>query len=123
MKIYTSYFGAMKRLPKNAVKVAICGGLPERLKVDLWLKILAPTRSIFSEYYRTFDADRYTERYLPEVLGELDAHWILAALRRSFGDKDVFLLCYEKPGFFCHRHIVAKWITETTGVKVEEWSL
>ena len=30
------------------------------------------------------------------------------------------MLCYEGPGKFCHRHLVAEWIQSNTGVIVEE---
>lgn len=32
-----------------------------------------------------------------------------------------FLLCYESPSDFCHRHILAEWINKNTNIKVEEW--
>lgn len=32
------------------------------------------------------------------------------------------LLCWEDPGEFCHRRIVAKWIEESIGVEVPEWN-
>ena len=35
------------------------------------------------------------------------------------GDNAV-MLCYEKPGDFCHRHLIADWITKNTGITVEE---
>ena len=30
-------------------------------------------------------------------------------------------LCYEKPGDFCHRHLVADWLTKS-GVNCIEWT-
>ena len=39
------------------------------------------------------------------------------------GGKDVALCCYEKPGDFCHRHILAKWITENTGIEITEFGV
>ena len=27
-------------------------------------------------------------------------------------DKDVALVCYEKPSDFCHRHLVADWLNK-----------
>ena len=35
-------------------------------------------------------------------------------------NKDIALVCYEKPSDFCHRHLVAKWLKEN-GYNVEEW--
>ena len=39
----------------------------------------------------------------------------------TLGLQDIVLLCYEKPGRFCHRHILAEWIKEKTGEEVEEY--
>ena len=36
-------------------------------------------------------------------------------------EHDCVLLCYEKPGDFCHRHILANWLEENFGFKVEEF--
>lgn len=32
-----------------------------------------------------------------------------------------FLLCYEKPGDFCHRRVLAEWIELKTGITIPEW--
>jgi uncharacterized protein (DUF488 family) len=34
--------------------------------------------------------------------------------------EDAILLCWEKPGEFCHRRLVAEWIEAHLGVKVPE---
>lgn len=33
---------------------------------------------------------------------------------------NIYLVCYEKPGDFCHRHLVASWMNQM-GIKVKEW--
>jgi len=33
---------------------------------------------------------------------------------------DIALVCYEKPGDFCHRHLVAEWL-RAADIPVEEW--
>jgi len=33
------------------------------------------------------------------------------AVKEKIGD-NVVLCCYEKPGDFCHRHILIKWLGE-----------
>jgi hypothetical protein len=49
------------------------------------------------------------------VLEKLDAREIL----EEIGD-DAILLCWEKPGEFCHRTLVAEWLSEELGIKVKE---
>jgi hypothetical protein len=36
----------------------------------------------------------------------------VSELMKLSDNKDICLLCYEIPGMFCHRHLVAKWFTE-----------
>jgi uncharacterized protein (DUF488 family) len=33
---------------------------------------------------------------------------------------DVILLCWEPPGVFCHRSLVAEWLEKRLGVEVPE---
>lgn len=33
--------------------------------------------------------------------------------------EDAVLLCYEKPGDFCHRHLVSQWLNEN-GIRCSE---
>lgn len=63
--------------------------------------------------------DEYTILYL-KLLKErqLTAEKVLNDL-----GENAILLCYESPGTFCHRRIVANWIQEQTGFEVPELSL
>ncbi|WP_273522359.1 DUF488 family protein [Rhodosalinus sediminis] len=85
-------------------------------------KRLAPTRAILFE--STGKAD-YEPRFYAEVLAPLDPEQVLADLARLAAPYDPVLLCFERPPFdeenFCHRHMVADWLT-AHGAQVEEWS-
>lgn len=37
------------------------------------------------------------------------------------GEKDVVLLCYEKTGDWCHRHILARFLNEQFDLGVTEY--
>ena len=50
------------------------------------------------------------------------------ALRRGYSDEEAgkvvpVLLCWESPGDFCHRRMIAKWIEEEKGVKARAAAL
>jgi uncharacterized protein (DUF488 family) len=49
------------------------------------------------------------------VLEKLDAREILDEI----GD-DAVLLCWEKAGEFCHRKLVAEWLSRELGIEVKE---
>lgn len=59
---------------------------------------------------------RYIELYNEKILAPLDPFKVIEDL----GD-DAILLCYEEPGEFCHRRLVADWLKTTTGLWVPEW--
>ena len=120
MKIFTSYFGNSRKLKEagvNMICVAIgkprfIAGLPQMLNV-------CPTRYMVSgpcsreEYLKLYD----------RILASQDANQVVKQIEMLSGGKDVALCCYEKPGDFCHRHILAKWITENTGIEITEFGV
>lgn len=61
------------------------------------------------------DEDEYTRRYRAEFLSKLDPARVYADL-----GEDAVLLCWERPGAFCHRRLVAGWFEEKLGVTVPE---
>ena len=40
----------------------------------------------------------------------------------ELGGDDFVLLCWEQPGEFCHRLVVAAWLQKELGVVVEEFN-
>ena len=119
MKIYTSYFSNGKKLSAANVVMVGIALFPPKWFYGQSLKQIAPSYSIFQE--KPFNAERYTERFKNEVLKRIDPYWVLEVLERMAGGRDVAMCCYEKPGDFCHRHIVAQWLMENTGVEVTEF--
>ncbi len=65
--------------------------------------------------------EQYIERYKRLVLGSLRVENVVRDIGILSGGRDAALLCYEKPGEFCHRHLLAQWITEQSGLEVTEW--
>ncbi|EDW8799046.1 TPA: hypothetical protein G8N45_002632 [Salmonella enterica] len=37
------------------------------------------------------------------------------------GNVEPVLMCWEKPGEFCHRQLVARWFRRELGISVEEY--
>lgn len=61
--------------------------------------------------------DEYEKRYREDVLSKLDPQHVYNMFKNNV------LLCWENPGEFCHRRIVAKWIKENLGIEVPEWNI
>ena len=117
--MFTSYFGNLKNV-RNPLSISgkapafyTQRGLPE-------YKILAPKYSFFKAYKDGLIGEEgYTEEYCRLVLDPLDPRAVYEHLTGTYGD-DVTLLCYEKPGDFCHRRIVAVWLELALGIEIPE---
>ena len=121
MKIYTTYFANLKKLPKEIVPVSICGKCPDSYR-GVQYKKLAPKYSFFSIWKETQDNDYYIEHYNSEVLEKLSVDNVVNELITLAECSDtIALVCYESPEKFCHRHLVAKWLSQN-GYEVEEYN-
>ena len=117
---YTSYFANIKNLPPDVVPVAICGKSPEGYK-GLQYKKLAPTWQIYRDWkYDHHNNETYTHQFQSQILHGHDPIVIEQELLQLTGGKPFCLICYEKPGDFCHRHIVAEWMKES-GINIQEY--
>ena len=53
---------------------------------------------------------RIVQNIIQKILQKLDKDTVLQELSAMTGGQDFALVCYEKPGDFCHRHLVAEWL-------------
>lgn len=77
---------------------------------------LNPTYGSFVEYKRTQNQPLFVVRYHNEVLSRLDPRRVLEDL-----GENAILLCWEAPGHFCHRRLVAAWLEASLGITVPEY--
>lgn len=121
MKLYTSYFAKVKPLQDAGFNNLVCvAGYAPKFFYDVrnahFYPELAPRRTWFMEWKsKQLPNEWYIEKYNETVLSKLNPKKVATEL----GDGAV-MLCYEKPGDFCHRHLIADWITKNTGIIVEE---
>ncbi|HOT98778.1 MAG TPA: hypothetical protein PKZ83_16765 [bacterium] len=105
--IWTSYF---RKVAKNQKTVMITRTVPKGYKGARFVQ-LAPPYHLFG----LNDPELFRKRYREEVLAKLDAKEIA----KQFDG--MILTCYEGPGKFCHREVVAEWLRKEAGIKVQEW--
>ena len=108
--IYTSYFAKVNKLPDNIVPISISAKPPRGYK-GLQYKKLAPTYQILMDWKETGDTETYIEEYDDNVLSNFKPVKIVTELIQMSEGKDIALICFEKPDDFCHRHLVAEWLT------------
>lgn len=115
--MYTGYFGKVKSYPKDKGYKFVSIARFNRFWNGEEFKLLAPPAGII----KIEDEELYIKLYYDKVLNKLNPQEIYNKL----GDNAV-LLCYEKwediesGKTFCHRRIVAKWLEDNLGVKIEE---
>lgn len=139
MFLFTSYFGKLKSLPKSIIPISICAKAPEWYK-GLQYKKLAPKYDFFMEWKKNQDNDYYVKCFNEQVLSNLEPFHVYQDLynitqdfvetlpeddiRKKLYEKGepyhITLICYEKPEDFCHRHLVADWLT-SSGFCCTEW--
>jgi hypothetical protein len=123
--IYTSYFGKWDKIPGDICKVGITVFPPKWLPgiTNLWN--LAPNKELLN-YMKNYNGDEidYEKRYILllesrfvrlEKVGDF-----ITKFMEHLKAKDLVMCCYEKPGEFCHRHLLAE-ILNNTGFKTEEY--
>ena len=119
--IYTSYFAKLSKIPKEMVPVSICAKAPPWFQ-GLEYKKLAPSYSILMKYTQDKNEEDYVKAFESEILAKLNPYQVVVELKRMADGRDIALLCYEKPSDFCHRHLVADWLTKT-GFECNELTL
>ena len=110
--MFTGYFARLKEYEKRGlIPVAICAKVPDWYK-GYHYPALAPKYDFFNEWKNGAhkgDDEYFIQHYKEEVLGKLYVQRVIDDLLK-FGPLDkLVLVCYEKDGAFCHRHIVAEW--------------
>ena len=110
MMIFTSNFQIAGRL---AQAVAISRGIPRGWQGRRY-KALAPPRDLI----KIMEPERFIALYRAQVLDKLDPMQVI----REMGGYNFIMVCFEPPGEFCHRRVVAAWLRKRTGVLVEEFN-
>lgn len=119
--IYTGYYAKLKQYKeKGLYTIAISGKRPDFYKGAIW-KDLAPRYATFQKWKnKEIDDFQYTYEY-KTWLNSLNKEQIKNDINMLLNvHNDIIFLCYEKEGF-CHRHILADWIEENLGMRVEEY--
>jgi len=106
------------QLPSDTVRVGISRGAPRRQSGYRMLRSLAP-----GQWWNSVDELEYVVRFVEKLarIDPLDIHFRLSELAGS--KNRVALLCFERPlpGNWCHRAMVASWLSATLDLAVPEY--
>lgn len=106
----TSYFAKYKELDGIAVSITV----PEYWKGEI-VRELNPPFSLLNQYKKGLITDsEYVKIFNKKVLDNLD----ILEIANKVNNK--VMLCWEKSGKLCHRHIIAAWLKKNLNVEVVE---
>ena len=121
--IYTSYYANYRKF-KGMFRVSISRTAPSNSN-DLQLIKLAPTADLLQKHKsNSITNDKYTSVYHNQLL-KLENDGYIAKFVKALSTlqelhKDVVLLCYEKSGKFCHRHLLAEYLNSNHNTNIRE---
>lgn len=81
---------------------------------------LAPTATLLRKYHQGLSASEYEKEYRQQIAGLNDMHALFEMMARQAKGRDIVLLCYEKDGEFCHRHLLSDIVFEKYGYRIKE---
>jgi uncharacterized protein YeaO (DUF488 family) len=119
MTVYTSYFARAKNFSnEDFIKIAICFK-PVR-GFGIWFSVVPPAEEVFALKRGEITEDYFRLRYIQHLNERKDQIAENTHFLKNPDNKDVILLCYEKPQDFCHRHILADWLNENFELGITE---
>lgn len=120
--IKTSYFGNWRNFPKDYVWCNISHFNPRKKDDKLkCFNMFAPPVKLFVNYkLGRLTKEEFENAYLNYLKTD---EYVKGKIKRTLvRDKNTnyLLICVEKTGEFCHRHILAKHLKDEYGLDVEE---
>ena len=109
-KIYTSYFGNLSKLERNGIKPISIALFPSKWYDEDELQDLAPDLTIFTGYKENIITEERFKKFYEYKIRQIGKEKILKMIENIAKGQDVALICFEAPGCFCHRHILADYL-------------
>lgn len=116
---YTSYFANVKKLNKEKFRfVSITASKPDFCGDDIedW-SFIGPSLTLLKAYKKEhITKEEYIKTYVKFLNDSWNTFKDFLILNE---DKNIVMLCYEKPSDFCHRHILRNFLN-TKGIECKE---
>lgn len=117
--IFTSNFWS-----KAPNKYAVSRSVPAQYSHIGRIPGLDPSFKLLQDYRtRKIDEQRYTELYLEQLANKYSSPKELAQILQALTllmEGPITLCCWEPPGKFCHRHLIANYLKPH--LELTEWS-
>lgn len=120
MKVYTSYYKKFEKIGPAYTLIRISNSKPKGFVWDIYkLPEVYPEWKCVAALKSGDMSEAEFEQTYREKLSKLNKEAVWNQIRDIAGvyqddQRDVILLCWEKTGSFCHRHILAEWLGGVT---------
>lgn len=114
MKIFTSNYARKGNDPNS---VAISRSIPNWFE-GRHVPELAPEWNMILGFKQGIVSQEVFTQYYIQKIERSQINW--DRLLESFSNP-TYLLCYETPGAFCHRHVLAEWLNIKHNLSITEW--
>ena len=110
--IWTSNFARAEQVKEKERLLNIAQYMPEGIEMESYPDLMPPA-DMLQQYKQDHNEAAFVKAYQEQVLDRLSVAKVAKDL------KGRILTCYENPGDFCHRHLVAEWL-QKHGFKCQE---
>lgn len=108
IKLHTSYFS---KLREAVNPISISKSVPKGIRNIRTYPALAPSWELMNIWKNdSISWADYAELYRKETLDTLSRQNVLSELTALAGGTEFTLICWERDGTPCHRHIVSAWL-------------
>jgi hypothetical protein len=107
------------KYPDDHMRIGISRGTPRGQAAGYRVyRKLAP-----GPWFNSVSVDEYNHLFHTEILAPLDPRTVADELVDMAAGRIPVLLCFERPGHgqWCHRALVAEWLSEALGQSVPEF--
>ena len=120
VNVFTSNFRKAAALDSSKYLIVSISRFNPRGFHGVWLKELAPSSKLLSDYKKGLSWSDYVQRYQSECCARDYIKDVLSSLTFITKGRDIVLCCYESADKNCHRFIVADYIKRIYGYDVRE---
>lgn len=111
IKLHTSNFS---KLRESVNPISISRSVPKGIRNIRTYPALAPSWELMNTWKNgSVSWADYAELYRKETLDALSRQNVLSELTALAGDTEFTLICWERSGTPCHRHIASAWLKGT----------
>ena len=120
INIHTSNYSKARKMDKSKYLLVSISIFPPKGWTGMNARQFAPSYELLKAYHLGLSKSDYEKEYRQQISKIRNIHTLFENLVQKANGRDIVLLCYEKVGDFCHRHILSDIIYEQYGYRITE---